>query len=163
MSIEPFTPFATVNTTTSIDAPRSSVWAVVKAMERWSDFQDNFDIELVDGGVVELGQQILITAKFPIGLSQTTLEEYDEIIERERICWTLRGFQFFGSLTIDSPPSVLRTARCIELFDNYNGGTDVHNWISYAGVGWPAVVLGTGLSTRNLFNDFNEALAGQFV
>jgi len=163
-TVEPFSPrLSTVNTTISIAAARSTVWPTLRAMDQWSTFQDLFSIELVnDDGVVELGQEIQITTNFPNLPPQVTLEEYNEIIEEERICWTLRGF-VFGAITLPSPEYFLRTARCIELFDDQeNNGTILHNWISYAGFGWPVVVLTTGTMTGNLFDEFNAALANQF-
>jgi hypothetical protein len=163
-TVVPFSKFSTINTTQVINANRSTVWPVVKAMDQWDTFQDFFDVTFKGGnGIPEVGQQLFITSAFPV-IDQTTLEEYDEIIEEERICWTLRGFQLLGlaSPALPSPPRVLRTARCIELFDNGPNGTMIHNWISYAGVAWPLVCLFTGLITKNLFSDFNAELAAQF-
>jgi hypothetical protein len=144
------------------------VWPVVKAMDQWSTFQDFFHVTFKGDGknnTVQVGQQIFIASQFPIVDETTTLEEYDEIIEEHRICWTLRGFQVLGlgSPALLVPDGVLRTARCIELFDDNNGTTTIlHNWISYAGVAWPLVCLFTGIITTNLFSDFNAALAAQF-
>lgn len=176
MSVVPFGEAQTVNTTQHIpNVKPKDVWPIVRAADEWETFQDLFSVVLVDdsnnhhatdsadqenGPIVEVGQQIEITSDFPV-VPQVTLEEYDEIIEEERICWTLRGFIFAG-ITIPSPPSVLRTARCIELFKDGDGGTTMHNWISYAGVGWPVVMITTGTITENLFSDFNQELANQF-
>lgn len=186
MSVVPFGEAQTVNTTQHIPHVKpKDVWPVVKAMDEWDTFQDLFSVVLVDGNknkhvvaeannrykgdseensesgpIVEVGQQIEITSDFPV-IPQVTLEEYDEIVEEERICWTLRGF-IFGEVTIPSPPCILRTARCIELFKDGEGGTIIHNWISYEGLGWPVVVATTGKITENLFSDFNQELANQF-
>ena len=188
MSVVPFGEAQTVNTTQHIPHVKPKyVWPVVKAMDEWDTFQDLFSVVLVDdndknkhviataatnnnykgdkddnesGPIVEVGQQIEITSDFPL-IPQVTLEEYDEIIEEERICWTLRGF-VLGDVTIPSPPCILRTARCIELFKDGDDGTIIHNWISYEGLGWPVVVATTGKITENLFSDFNQELANQF-
>lgn len=134
---------------------------VVRAMDQWSTFQDIFKAEFIDGnGVVEVGQKIRITTAFPV-LPQVTLERYDDLVENERLCWTVEGFELIG-IKIPSPNFVLKTARCIELSDDESGGTRVDNWISYAGLGWPAVCLFTGAITTDLFNDFNAELAAQF-
>jgi hypothetical protein len=113
-----------------------------------------------------VGQKIRITAAFPGGLPpQTTLEQYNDIVEETRICWTLKGFELVpGVLTVPAPFHVLRTERCIELFDGEVGSsTIIHNWISYAGVAWPAVCLLTGSIVEGLFHDFNAELALEFV
>jgi hypothetical protein len=180
-SVEPFFKYAsTINTTAVIAADRATVWPVVKAMNDWSTFQDIFSIDLVgagkqddngngdDNGMVEVGQKIRITAAFPGGLPpQTTLEQYNEIVEENRICWTLRALEVVppGILTIPAPFHILRTERCIELFDDddHAGSTIIHNWISYAGVAWPAVCLLTGAIVEGLFSDFNAELALEFV
>ena len=156
-NVQPFSKWSTLNTTAYIPASRSAVWPVLRAMNEWSTFQDVFDISFVGGnGVVELGQEIKIESAFP-----TTVEEYDEIVEEERICWTLNGFEILG-ISIPSPYYVLRTARCIELFDIGNDVTLLHNWISYAGLGWPVVVSATGYLTKKFFDDFNAELAVEF-
>jgi len=167
MSVKPFRGISTVNTTQAIPkASPSKVWPVLRAMDEWTVFQDTFAIELTnDEGVVKLGQDILISSNFPspdFAILPVTLEEYDEIIEYQRICWTLKGFYFFNLVLLVSPPQVLRTARCIELFDDGQGGTILNNWISYDGIGWPVIIATTGLLTRGLFQDFNAALAHQF-
>ena len=160
----PFLPLATINTTINIPSiPPAFVWPTVKAMDRWHRFQDIFKVELVHRSfdepepIVEVGQEIHITTDFPL-TEQETLEEYNEIITDRKICWTLKGYIVFYILTVPSPPDILRTARCIELFDNGSGGTELHNWISYAGIMCPVVITATGSTTEHLFNDFDEAL-----
>jgi hypothetical protein len=162
--VQPFSEFV-VNATGYVSADRSTVWPVLKAMDQWSTFQDIFKVDFVDGnGVVEVGQTIRIQSDFPIPLVMpVTLEEYDEIVEEERICWTQRGFEVFGILAIYVPGSILRTARCIELFDDGLGGTMVHNWISYDGIGWPVVYGTTASIVEGMFHDFIAELAVEFV
>ena len=111
-------------------------------------------------GVVEVGQQIRIG--FPSTAPIFTRETYNEIVEEERICWTVNAYEILG-IIIPSPSFVLRSARCVELFDDKLGGTMIHNWISYAGIGWPSVVAFTGLIVENCFNNFNAELAVEFV
>ncbi|CAB9507467.1 expressed unknown protein [Seminavis robusta] len=162
MSVQPYSIFSTINTTKAIDAPVSTVWPVLRAMDEWNTFSEVFDIAFKKGDrVVEVGQKIIIMSpQLPVN----TVEQYDEIIEESRICWTLRGFQLLGlgSPPVLSPPIILRTQRCIELFDDGSGGTILHNWISYAGLGWPFICLIFGMLNKSVFNEFNSELAAQF-
>jgi hypothetical protein len=187
-SVEPFFQYAsTINTTaTIVGVDRATVWPVVKAMNDWSTFQDIFNVDFVggggdsgggkdetddtdgndDNGMVQVGQKIRIATAFPVGPPQVTLEQYNEIVEENRICWTVRALELLpGILTVPAPHSVLRTERCIELFDDHdnNGNAIIHNWISYAGVAWPAVCLLTGAIVEGLFHDFNDELTREFV
>lgn len=167
--VQPFRPLFTINETAYVAANRSTVWPIVKAMDQWDTFQDIFKIEFLGGnGAVELGQEFRINLWniFPFPFPVATVEEYNEIVEEERLCWTVKEVQFLGIniLGFRSPSPILETARCVELFDDkVTGGTMIHNWISGRGILQPAVSLFTTAITEACFSGFNAELAVEFV
>jgi len=161
MTFLPTLPLQTINATQLVAANRSQVWETVRAMDKWSSFQSFFAVDLVGGEEeIQLDQLIRITSNF--NPPQVTLEQIYQIDEEERICWTLRKFVVGSLAEIPTAPWLLRTARCIELFDAPRNDVMMHNWIKFSGILWPFVILFTGRSTRGLFEDFNSALAAQF-
>ena len=154
-----------LNVTGGIAAPRAQVWPLVRDLDSWNTFTRAFSPELVGGrSVVEVGQDILFTTDFGIFSSQTIDRIYD-IVENERICWSLRAI-LVGQWEVVLPSKVLRTnGRCIELFDGSSGETEtiINNWITYDGILWPMIVLFTGAQLEKLFEEFNNDLAGKFL
>jgi hypothetical protein len=175
----------TINTTQTIaGVSPADVWPLIRAMEEWSNFQNFFRVELVGGGlllsspsprIVEVGQRLLITSQFA-PVPQHTLEELYVVDDVQyRICWTLQAFVvplLWQRVLLRLPTQhLLQTSRCIELFQDHSNNSDssnnttttiLHNWITYRGILWPMVILLTGVATRNLFQDFNSAVAEQF-
>jgi len=160
VSINPVKAQFSVNATGFVNASPEDVWPVVRELEMWSDWQDTFDIELIDGGVVDVGKDILITSQFPTTTQQTleTINKIEPESPRRKICWILKSF-VIGSLKIPIPDFLLKTDRCIEIIDSDNGDTSiVLNWIVYTGFLAPIVIFTTGSDTLELFDNFNDAL-----